>query len=178
MPSQPRDERVWGIDATNNSFRVFCVNPRCPFAAGIPDLIGRRGSVRQPSHHAGRHGGQVCPDRLGAADRGVLRRRPDPGPALIIQDEFHLISGPLGTIVGLYEAAFDVLMARNGARPKIVAATATIRRADQQTRGVFGRDVALFPPAGIDADDSYFVRMVTDKPGRLMPASCHRGIRR
>ena len=69
-------------------------------------------------------------------------------------------------IVGLYEAAFDVLMARNGVKPKIVAATATIRKADEQTRGVFGREVALFPPSGIDADDSYFVRMDVEQSGR------------
>jgi hypothetical protein len=166
VPSQPRDEKVWGIDATNNSFRAYCVNPRCPFAAGIPiSSVDEDLYDNPPTMLVGtvdKFARTVWEHRTGV----FFGAGPDPGPALIIQDEFHLISGPLGTIVGIYEAAFDVLMTRNGARPKIVAATATIRRADQQTLGVFGREVALFPPAGIDADDSYFVRMVSDRPGR------------
>lgn len=86
----------------------------------------------------------------------------DPGIDLIIQDELHLISGPLGTIVGLYEIAFDELGRRssgvggNGPRPKLIASTATIRRAKQQVEALFDRQVAQFPPPGLDARDSYF----------------------
>jgi hypothetical protein len=101
--------------------------------------------------------------------------RPLPGglppPDLIIQDELHLISGPLGTMVGLYEAAMDGLC-RHGGRPpaKIVASTATVRRAERQIQALFGRtSVAVFPPPGPDRRDSFFARTVGvgDKPGRL-----------
>ena len=73
-------------------------------------------------------------------------------PELIVQDELHLISGPLGTLTGLYETAVDAL----ADRPKVIASTATIRRADQQGRHLFDRHVEQFPPAGLDARDSWF----------------------
>lgn len=82
-------------------------------------------------------------------------------PSLIIQDELHLISGPLGSIVGLYEAAIDAACGQltpdgiNG-RPKVIASTATIRRADRQIRAVFNRRAEQFPPPGIDPDESFF----------------------
>lgn len=75
-----------------------------------------------------------------------------PPPDLIIQDELHLISGPLGTLTGLYETAIDT--AAGG--PKVIASTATIRRASTQGRRLFARDVRQFPPAGLDARDSWF----------------------
>lgn len=77
-------------------------------------------------------------------------------PDLIVQDELHLISGPLGTMVGLYETAVDAACSRRGSRPKILASTATIRRAEDQVRAVFNRSSAQFPPSGIDANDSFF----------------------
>jgi hypothetical protein len=166
MPGGPEDELVWGISATNNSFRVTCPNGKCPFSTGLPmSSVDEDLYLNPPTMLVGtvdKFARMVWNARTGV----FFGSGEDPGPSLIIQDEFHLISGPLGTIVGLYEAAFDVLMARNGLRPKIVAATATIRRADEQVRGVFGREVALFPPAGVDADDSYFVRMNREAPGR------------
>lgn len=73
-------------------------------------------------------------------------------PELIVQDELHLISGPLGTLTGLYETAVDIL----AKSPKVVASTATIRRASDQVGALFNRKVAQFPPAGLDARDSWF----------------------
>ena len=80
-----------------------------------------------------------------------------PPPELIIQDELHLISGPLGTMTGLYETAIDALCARDGVHPKIIASTATVRRAESQIRALFDRgQVDVFPPPGPDRRDSFF----------------------
>ena len=86
-------------------------------------------------------------------------------PDLIIQDELHLIAGPLGTVAGLYEAAIDQLASRGSGetriRPKIVASTATVRRAADQISALFDRsNTSIFPPPGIDRIDSFFARTV------------------
>lgn len=81
-------------------------------------------------------------------------------PDLIIQDELHLISGPLGSMVALYETAVDELCTWevNGkrVRPKVVSSTATIRRAGDQIKKTFLRKVEVFPPQGTSIDDSFF----------------------
>jgi len=78
-------------------------------------------------------------------------------PGLIIQDELHLISGPLGSMTGLYEAAIDLLCTdRNGIKPKIVGSTATIGQARKQVRALFDRAVLQFPPPGFESGDSFF----------------------
>ena len=110
------------------------------------------------------------------ASKGVrLADRLDP-PDLVIQDELHLISGPLGSMAGLYEAVIDELCCRTGhgpndqLRPKIVASTATVRRASEQMRALFGRnDSSIFPAPGPDRRDSFFAVTVPAKqvPGRL-----------
>ncbi|WP_437947562.1 DISARM system helicase DrmA [Sorangium sp. So ce296] len=118
-------------------------------------------------------------------------------PELIVQDELHLISGPLGTMVGLYETAVDALCSRvtkgtanaeprptskgtanaeprstptvGVVRPKVLAATATVRRADTQIQALFGRPaskVSVFPPPGIDDSETYFATVDRASPGR------------
>lgn len=81
-------------------------------------------------------------------------------PDLIIQDELHLISGPLGTLVGLYETAIDKLctweVGGKKVRPKVVASTATIRRASDQVYGIFLRKLNIFPPNGLAIGDNFF----------------------
>ena len=81
-------------------------------------------------------------------------------PDLIIQDELHLISGPLGTIVGLYETAVDELSTWQldgvDIHPKVIASTATIRKAPEQVHSLFLRKVEVFPPHGLDIEDNFF----------------------
>ena len=92
--------------------------------------------------------------------------RPRP-PDLIIQDELHLISGPLGTMAGLYETAIDRLCTRRvgdaAVRPKVIASTATVRLAQKQIQALFNRrEVDCFPAPGPDRRDSFFARQVSE----------------
>ena len=107
--------------------------------------------------------------------------RPLPGPDLVIQDELHLISGPLGTMAGLYETVIEALCVRTAdelagdglaqkVRPKIVASTATARQAQDQIQALFARpSTQVFPPQGPDRRDSFFAEVVPEDqaPGRL-----------
>lgn len=111
----------------------------------------------------------------GEPGRGQSLGGPLPPPGLIIQDELHLISGPLGTIAGVYETTIGHLAERdlgNGQtlQPKIIASTATVRQAEAQIQALFGRASSMiFPPAGPDRRDSFFAqtRASSDTPARF-----------
>lgn len=80
-------------------------------------------------------------------------------PELIVQDELHLMEGPLGSMFGLYENVVEGLIERLGGNPKYIASTATIKDADDQVRKLFARDVFQFPPYGLEIKDSFFFRI-------------------
>ena len=88
-------------------------------------------------------------------------------PDLVLQDELHLISGPLGSVAGLYEAGIETAIRCRHVMPKYVASTATIRMAGKQVRALYGRDLAVFPPPGLSCDDSWFAKSDESRPGRL-----------
>ena len=167
---------------------ITCINPRCDFTGNRPLPIV---AVDEPLYrrlpcfviatvdkfaglpfearsgalfgHVERHDAEGF---YGAADPAVGAPLPDgrlPPIDLIIQDELHLVSGPLGTIAGLYETAIDHFASRRDGerrvRPKVIASTATVRRAESQCRALFARrGVELFPPASPDRADSFFAR--------------------
>jgi len=126
-----------------------------------------------PPDRGGLHKGDIC---------SIQRFEPS---ELIIQDELHLIEGPLGSMVGIYETAIEVLASKskNGAfiRPKYVASSATIRHASSQVSAVFDRGVAVFPAPGISIDDNFFSYtgeahpLDSKPPGRVYIGVCAPG---
>jgi hypothetical protein len=179
--------------------RIRCVNRSCEFGGefslpvlAVDDPIYRRlpcfiiatvdkfaalpwvgqvgaffGRVTRYDPKAGFHG--PCDTAQGMAIPGGRLLPPD----LVIQDELHLISGPLGTMVGLYETALEALSIRQldgvTVKPKIIASTATVRRADSQIRALFNRaTVDIFPPPGPNRRDSFFAHtlLVSESPAR------------
>ena len=136
--------------------------------------MGQSGALLGGADRADAHG------FYGAAEPklGTPLSRPLAPPDLIIQDELHLIAGPLGTMAGLYETAIDALASRtiNGTivGPKIVASTATVRRAQEQILALFARPLTqIFPPPGPDRHDSFFART---SPSTSTPARQYVGI--
>ncbi len=106
-------------------------------------------------------------------------------PDLVLQDELHLIEGPLGSMVGIYETAVEALatttVGTGRTIPKYIASTATVRNADAQVQSLYARHLAVFPPPGLTIDDSFFARsrsihpLDSDPPGRLYLGVCAPG---
>ena len=166
IPEAQSDRDHYGFRFTNTSFEFYCPNDQCDFHEVLPvQVVDEALYGAPPTVLIG------TVDKFARVawleDTGVFfgSEAVDP-PSLIIQDELHLLSGPLGTVVGLYEAAFDALCELRGAPPKLIAATATIREAGPQAKALYGRAAELFPPAGLDARDSYFVKEDASREGR------------
>ncbi|MCX7584908.1 DISARM system helicase DrmA [Phenylobacterium sp. 58.2.17] len=182
LPVKVVDEEIYHrpptmLIATVDKFAMMAWRPE------VRNLFGRVGQECErhgmlwPGHDCGT-GHRANRGYPVAAVKTAREVRP---PDLVIQDEFHLISGPLGTMVGLYESAVDQLscwsIGSAKIRPKIVASTATVRRAEDQVRNVFMRRLAVFPPSGLDVEDNFFSvqRPIEQKPGRRYLGICAPG---
>ena len=161
------------VDAGPRHFRFRCIANDCAFGAGsggeLPCNVVDTALYERPPTlllaTLDKFARLAWEERAGAFLGGPQRRPPE----LIIQDELHLIAGALGSVAGLYEAALETVLAGRDLYPKIIASTATIRQARDQVRRLFGRELAIFPPPGLDCEDSYFARTVpvSERPGRL-----------
>lgn len=112
---------------------------------------------------------------LTVRDGRVQRRAP--APSLFIQDELHLIAGPLGSLDSLYEVTMQELCEFDGgSSPRIIAATATTRNFHRQVLRLYGRRHSrLIPPPALDVDDSFFARLEPARPGKVFVAVCAPG---
>lgn len=184
LPRGRNGQHVIGYEQVGSRVVFRCVDPHCLYSKrkGMPVHVVDEGIYEvRPSIVIGTvdkfamMAWRPKVGRLfGLGDSGSREVSP---PSLIIQDELHLISGPLGSMVGIYEPIIDELCTdRRGEKsvpPKIIASTATIRRYEDQIRGLFGRDhVALFPPHGLEEGHSFFA-----EPARLPDGSPEPGRR-
>ena len=188
-PFQPDSFSLWPNDDKPTELRVVCANFECEFSGdralpvlGVDEPIYQRlpafliatvdkfASLPWEAKSGKLLGGAERHDSHGyygaAESAGVGQKLPQPlpPPDLVIQDELHLISGPLGTMVGLYETVIDALCTSQlgegeHVRPKIVASTATVRHAQEQIQALFARrNTQIFPPPGIRRQDSFFAQ--------------------
>lgn len=183
-----KGNEVFGYHETSDPSTVEfrCSDPQCDFSDHLPiyivdtDIYRHRPSlvVGTVDKFAMLAWKPEIRSLFGIGDSGKRETNP---PGLIIQDELHLITGPLGSMVGLYEPLIEELctghrMGRSKL-PKIVCATATTRRYEAQVRGLYGRsETRLFPPPALDAEDSFFARYHRKKDGELSPGRKYVGI--
>lgn len=163
-----RRTEVFGYTEEGRRVKIHCSDQSCDFHRELPVyvvdddiyefcptlIIGTVDKFAQIAWD------QRCRAIFGIGDDGKRLVSP---PGLIIQDELHLISGPLGSMVGLYETLIEEFCTdyrgHRPVKPKIVCSTATIRRFEAQIRSLYGRQkAALFPAPGLDASDSFFAK--------------------
>lgn len=178
--------RVIGYELTGETVSFRCPDSDCIFEAGLPvyvvddDIYDFRpslviGTVDKFAMLAWRPEARSL---FGINTDGVRDASP---PGLIIQDELHLISGPLGSLVGLYETVIEDLCTDKRAvpnvPPKIVSSTATIRRYAEQIKALYARsEVSLFPPPGLEAGDSFFAKYARDQADALCSGRIYVGV--
>jgi hypothetical protein len=169
-------QKVQIAGRTELFIKPVCPDERCPFAGGafprLPVLeVDEDIYEAPPAFVVGtvdKFARLVWESRASrlfglSQDKGIAQRV-SPPPALLIQDELHLISGPLGSMNAMFEFVIEELCtAEGGAKPKIVGATATTRNFESQSRNLYGRGASrLLPPPGIDIADSFFARTATN----------------
>lgn len=178
--------RVVGYNEQGTSVIFKCFDSSCDFVDGLPvyvideDIYELRpslviGTVDKFAMLAWR------PDARALFGIGKSGERDYSPPGLIIQDELHLISGPLGSMVGLYETVIEELCTDRRQptpiSPKIISSTATIRRYEEQIKALYARNkITLFPPPGLEAGDSFFSRYAKDSEGKLQPGRIYAGV--
>lgn len=152
----PMDAFDYEVDAAATTMTISCPNADCDFHGGLPVHVVDEALYKvRPTlviATADKFAQIAWRDQVAALFNRSGALEGTPPPELIIQDELHLISGPLGTLAGLYECAVDLA----AGQPKVIASTATIRRAVKQGTALFERQVVQFPPSGLDARDSWF----------------------
>lgn len=156
-------------DIKQHRMLIKCTNPKCHFKDGLPVyLVDEEIYWHKPTYVIATVDkfAQIALNAETSSIFGIDSVKLP--PELIIQDELHLISGPLGTITGLYEAGITKLCETNGHKPKIVASTATIRNAKDQIKALYASEYTQFPPQGIDINDSFFAVLSkrSEKPAR------------
>lgn len=154
-----------GYTATDKTFTTNCLNPSCAFSAELPIYFVDDKIYQNP------------PTLLFATvDKFAMLSHREEGhrlfnsqaenklpPDLIIQDELHLLNGPLGSITGLYESIVELLSTKGKRKPKIITSTATTRNTEQQVAMLYGnRELNIFPPMGVTFDDNFFSYVSTE----------------
>ena len=151
----------FGYNVGARHFFLFCPHEDCSFTNRLPiQIIDEELYKNPPTLLFGTVDKFAMLPWDGSTGAFFATNSSNRAPELIIQDELHLISGALGTITGLYETAIDAICGSKGVKPKIIASTATIRRAKEQCSALYNRESIQFPPPGLDAEDSFFAHEV------------------
>lgn len=153
----------------NTEFKIKCVNKKCHFHNELPiQVVDEMLYDNPPTLLFGTVDKFAMLAWKAKGNRFFNSLNEGLSPDLIIQDELHLLTGPLGTITGIFESVIEMLCTKNGRKPKIISSTATTRNTDEQIKALYGNDktVNVFPPSGLSYADSFFAKVSETKSTR------------
>lgn len=149
----------------NNHLQSHCLNPKCSYnetKGGLPIVLVDDDIYHKPPTVLFGTVDKFATLAWKGEATTLFNYRENRKPELIIQDELHLLNGPLGSMVGLFENVILSLCSNENQRPKIIASTATVKNVAEQIKGLYGREARIFPQYATNSDDTFFSKTLEE----------------
>lgn len=156
---------------SRNHLRSFCLNPQCEYSernSELPIVLVDEDIYDNPPTMLFATVDKFAQLAWKGEATSLFNKNNYRKPELIIQDELHLLSGPLGSLVGLFENVILSLCTTETQRPKIIVSTATVKNVEKQVEGLYSRSVSIFPQNATNADDTFFSKSLSESKRRYV----------
>jgi superfamily II DNA/RNA helicase len=148
----------------------YCLNSNCEYAEndGLPIVLVDEDIYKNPPTMLFATVDKFAQLAWKGEATSLFNHKGNRKPELIIQDELHLLSGPLGSLVGLFENVMLSLCTTGTQKPKIIVSTATVKNVEEQVKGLYSRTVQIFPQNATNADDTFFSKTLSESKRRYI----------
>jgi len=154
-----------------NQLSSHCLNPNCVYSEqndGLPIVLVDEDIYSNPPTMLFATVDKFAQLAWKGEATSLFNYKGNRKPELIIQDELHLLNGPLGSLVGLFENVILSLCTTDNQKPKIIASTATIKNVEEQAKSLYNRKVHIFPQNATNADDTFFSKTLSESKRRYV----------
>ncbi|MDN5296547.1 MAG: hypothetical protein PWQ71_653 [Bacteroidota bacterium] len=154
-----------------NQLSSHCLNPNCAYSEqndGLPIVLVDEDIYSNPPTMLFATVDKFAQLAWKGEATSLFNHKDDRKPELIIQDELHLLSGPLGSLVGLFENIILSLCTTDTQKPKIIASTATVKNVEEQVKGLYNRAVQIFPQNATNSDNTFFSKTLLESKRRYV----------
>ena len=169
--TQPNVNPSIGHRIYKKSLKSYCLNKNCFFSEnneGLPIVLVDEDIYKNPPTVLFATVDKFAQLAWREEATSLFNYNGNRKPELIIQDELHLLNGPLGSLVGLFENVVLSLCTTDNQKPKIIASTATIKNVEEQVKGLYNRPVQVFPQYATNADDTFFSKTILESKRRYV----------
>lgn len=154
-----------------NQLTSHCLNPNCAYSEqndGLPIVLVDDDIYSNPPTMLFATVDKFAQLAWKGEATSLFNHNDNRKPELIIQDELHLLSGPLGSLVGLFENVILSLCTTETQKPKIIVSTATVKNVEEQVKGLYNCEVQIFPQNATNADNTFFSKTLSESKRRYL----------